>query len=71
MFPSVAGLLGRNIAGRRVDTSEQLAGLLLDEAKVAVVPGEAFGAPGHLRFSYALADDQLEEGMARIHRLLA
>jgi aspartate/methionine/tyrosine aminotransferase len=54
-----------------VDTSEQLAGLLLDEAKVAVVPGEAFGAPGHLRFSYALADDQLEEGMARIHRLLA
>jgi aspartate/methionine/tyrosine aminotransferase len=71
VFPSVAGLLGRNIAGRRVDTSEQLAGLLLDEAKVAVVPGEAFGAPGHLRFSYALADDQLEEGMARIHRLLA
>jgi len=70
VFPSVAGVLGREIGGRRVETSEQLASVLLDEAKVAVVPGEAFGAPGHLRFSYALADEQLEEGMARIHRLL-
>jgi len=70
VFPSVSGLLGRQIAGRRVDTSEQLAGLLLDEAKVAVVPGEAFGAPGYLRFSYALADELLDEGMARISRLL-
>ncbi|MGA7173392.1 MAG: aminotransferase class I/II-fold pyridoxal phosphate-dependent enzyme, partial [Candidatus Dormiibacterota bacterium] len=70
VFPSVSGLLGREIAGRQVDTSDQLAGLLLDEAKVAVVPGEAFGAPGYLRFSYALADELLEEGMARISRLL-
>ena len=71
VFPSVTGLLGREIAGRQVDTSDQLAALLLDEAKVAVVPGEAFGAPGHLRFSYALADDLLEEGMARVQQLLA
>jgi aspartate/methionine/tyrosine aminotransferase len=42
----------------------------LDEAKVAVVPGEAFGTPGYLRLSYALADGKLEEGMARIERLL-
>ncbi|MGC2192503.1 MAG: pyridoxal phosphate-dependent aminotransferase [Candidatus Dormiibacterota bacterium] len=70
VFPSVSGLLGREIAGRRVDTSEQLAGLLLDEAKVAVVPGEAFGAPGYLRFSYALSDELLQEGMERIQRLL-
>ncbi|MGH7643434.1 MAG: pyridoxal phosphate-dependent aminotransferase [Candidatus Dormibacteria bacterium] len=70
VFPSVTGVLGREIAGRRVDSSEQLAALLLDEAKVAVVPGEAFGAPGHLRFSYALADDLLAEGMARVQRLL-
>lgn len=70
-FPSVSGLLGREIAGRRIETSEQLAGVLLDEAKVAVVPGEAFGAPGYLRFSYALADDLLDEGMARIQRLLS
>ncbi|MGB9484283.1 MAG: aminotransferase class I/II-fold pyridoxal phosphate-dependent enzyme, partial [Candidatus Dormiibacterota bacterium] len=71
VFPSVTGVLGRQIVGRRVDTSEQLASLLLDEAKVAVVPGEAFGAPGYVRFSYALADDLLEEGMARIQRLLS
>ncbi|MGC1184734.1 MAG: pyridoxal phosphate-dependent aminotransferase [Candidatus Dormiibacterota bacterium] len=70
VFPSVTGVLGREIGGQQIDTSEQLAGLLLDEAKVAVVPGEAFGAPGHLRLSYALADDKLEEGMARIERLL-
>ncbi|MGH7692925.1 MAG: aminotransferase class I/II-fold pyridoxal phosphate-dependent enzyme, partial [Candidatus Dormibacteria bacterium] len=71
VFPSVTGVLGREVAGRRIDTSEQLAGVLLDEAKVAVVPGEAFGAPGHLRLSYALAEPQLEEGMARIRSLLA
>lgn len=70
VFPSVSGVLGREVAGRRVDTSEQLAGVLLDEAKVAVVPGEAFGAPGYLRFSYALSDEQLEEGMDRVQRLL-
>jgi aspartate/methionine/tyrosine aminotransferase len=70
VFPSVAGVLGREIAGRRIDTSDQLAALLLDEAKVAVVPGEAFGTPGYLRLSYALADGKLEEGMARIERLL-
>lgn len=71
VFPSVVGLLGRELAGRRVDTSEQLAGLFLDEIRVAVVPGEAFGCPGHLRFSYALADQDLVEGMERIARLLA
>jgi len=71
VFPSVSGLLGREIAGRRVASSEELAGLLLDEAKVAVVPGEAFGTPGYLRLSYALADDQLEAGMSRIQRLLS
>lgn len=71
VFPSVEGLLGRTIAGRRVETSEQLAGLFLDEARVAVVPGEAFGTAGHLRFSYALADDLLEEGISRLQQLLS
>jgi len=70
VFPSVAGVLGRDIAGEHIETSEQLARLLLDQAKVAVVPGEAFGTPGYLRLSYALADEKLEEGLARIHRLL-
>jgi aspartate/methionine/tyrosine aminotransferase len=71
VFPSVEGLLGRTIAGQKVETSEQLAGVFLDKARVAVVPGEAFGCPGHLRFSYALSDELLEEGISRLQQLLA
>jgi aspartate aminotransferase len=70
VFPSVEGLLGRTIAGHRVETSEQLAAVFLDEARVAVVPGEAFGCAGHLRFSYALSDELLEEGISRLQQLL-
>ncbi len=71
VFPSVEGLMGRTIAGQKVETSEQLAGVFLDQARVAVVPGEAFGCAGHLRFSYALADELLEEGITRLQQLLA
>ncbi|WP_058235301.1 pyridoxal phosphate-dependent aminotransferase [Devriesea agamarum] len=70
-FPDVSAALGTEIAGHRVSTSAELAELILDEAEVAAVPGEAFGAPGHLRFSYALADDDLVEGIERVQRLLA
>jgi aspartate/methionine/tyrosine aminotransferase len=70
-FPSVVELLGRRVGGQVVSTSAELAALLLERAEVAVVPGEAFGNPGHLRFSYALGDDDLAEGVARISRLLA
>jgi aspartate aminotransferase len=69
VFPSVEGLLGRPLAGRRAATSLELAALVLDEAKVAFVPGEAFGAPGYARFSYALADDALVEGITRVAKL--
>jgi aspartate aminotransferase len=69
-FPSCQEVLGREIAGRRPQTSMELAAVLLEEAKVAVVPGEAFGAPGYLRFSYGLADEDLEQGIARIAQLL-
>ncbi|MGW1714299.1 pyridoxal phosphate-dependent aminotransferase [Streptomyces sp. NPDC002156] len=71
VFASVKDLLGRRVRGRRVGTSAELAELLLDEAEVAVVPGEAFGTPGYLRLSYALHDDDLVEGVDRIRRLLA
>ncbi len=71
VFPSFEGVLGATLAGRRVDTTLDLAAVLLDEAKVAVVPGEAFGAPGYVRLSYALGDDDLVEGIERIARLLA
>jgi aspartate aminotransferase len=70
VYPSVKALLHRPIAGRTARTSAELAELLLDEAQVAVVPGEAFGTPGYLRLSYALGDDDLVEGVGRMQRLL-
>ena len=70
-FPSFAGVLGRELRGRRPATSMELADLILEEAKVAIVPGEAFGAPGYARLSYALGDDDLVEGVTRIAKLVA
>ncbi|MHB1576853.1 MAG: pyridoxal phosphate-dependent aminotransferase [Candidatus Dormibacteria bacterium] len=70
-FPSVRGLVGHRVAGRVVQGSADLANILLDEAKVAVVPGDAFGAPGYLRFSYALSEEELEVGLDRLESLLA
>jgi len=70
-YPQVKGLLGRTLRGRTAGTTVELAELILDEAEVAVVPGEAFGTPGYLRLSYALADDDLVEGISRIQRLIA
>ena len=69
-YPSVKGVLGKEINGRTPATSAELADLILDEVEVAVVPGEAFGAPGYLRLSYALGDDDLAEGLSRIAKLL-
>lgn len=70
-YPDVTALIGTTIAGRRIESSSDLADVILDEAEVAVVPGEAFGPSGYLRLSYALADDDLAEGLARIQKLLA
>lgn len=70
-FPRVEEVLRREIRGRTARTSAELAELFLDEAEVAVVPGEAFGAPGYLRFSYALGEEELTEGIARLAALLA
>jgi aspartate/methionine/tyrosine aminotransferase len=70
-YPSVEGLLGRTIRGVTPRTSAELASLILDEVEVAVVPGEAFGPSGFLRFSYALADADLAEGVGRVQGLLA
>ena len=70
-FPSVKGLLGRDLDGVTPTTSAELAELMLDKAEVAAVPGEAFGAPGYLRFSYALGDDDLVEGITRLQKLFA
>jgi aspartate aminotransferase len=70
-YPSVKGLLGRSIRGRRPSSSADLAELCINEAKVAVVPGEAFGAPGYFRMSYALGDGDLVEGVSRLAELFA
>jgi aspartate/methionine/tyrosine aminotransferase len=69
-YPSVRGLLGQEINGQRPQSSAELAALILDEAEVAVVPGEAFGTPGYFRLSCALGDSDLEEGVTRIGKLL-
>ncbi len=70
-FPSFEALLGREFAGRTVTTTMDLADVLLEVAKVAIVPGEAFGAPGFARLSFALGDDDLELGVGRIAEFLA
>jgi aspartate/methionine/tyrosine aminotransferase len=69
-YPSVKGVLGRELRGRTAHSSVELAEIVLDEAEVAVVPGEAFGTPGYLRLSYALGDDDLAEGVSRLGKLL-
>jgi len=70
-YPAVKDLLGREIRGKVPTTSAELADLILDEVEVAVVPGEAFGPSGFIRLSYALADEDLVEGVGRIQELLA
>ena len=69
-FPDLSAFLGRTIAGNTPETTVDLAALVLDEARVAIVPGEAFGAPGYARLSFALGDDDLGEGITRIADLL-
>jgi aspartate aminotransferase len=70
VYPSVKGLLNRPLRGRRPATSAELAAVVLEEAEVAVVPGEAFGTPGYFRFSYALSDADLAEGITRFADLV-
>jgi len=69
VYPDVTGLLNRTWGGVTPTSSLELADLILDQAEVAAVPGEAFGPSGYLRFSYALGDDALLEGMSRLQKL--
>ena len=71
VYPSVKSVLGKEIRGKRPTTSIELAALILDEIEVAVVPGEAFGPSGYLRFSYATSDADIVEGVARVKALLS
>ena len=70
VYPDVSALLGRDFDGSTPQTSAELAGLILEKAQVAVVPGEAFGPSGYFRLSYALGDDDLREGLNRLQDFL-
>ncbi len=70
-YPNVEGALGKEIRGRVATTSTELAEIILEEAEVAVVPGEAFGPSGYLRLSYAISDEDIREGVGRIRDLLS
>jgi aspartate/methionine/tyrosine aminotransferase len=71
VYPSVRDLIGVTVAGHSIGSSLQLADVLLDAAKVAVVPGEGFGSEASFRLSYALSDADLEEGISRIAKVIA
>ncbi len=70
-YPNVTGLIGKTFNGKTANNSMELADIILSEVKVAIVPGEAFGTSGYARFSFALGDTDLEEGLRRIADLVA
>ena len=70
-FPSFEGLIGQSVGGQHIESTLQLADLALENAGVAFVPGEAFGSPGYVRFSFALGDDDLGAGLQRLGDYLA
>jgi len=69
-FPSFAGVLGKSFMGERIETTQRLSELLLEQEHVATVAGEAFGAPGHIRFSFATNIDVIEAGLERVGHFL-
>lgn len=71
VFPNISGLFKRDIAGQTANTSIELVNLILDKAKVAFVPGEAFGSNSHVRLSYATSMENIKEGMNRLEKLLS
>lgn len=66
VFPNISGILGRKFNNSVLDSSVKLAEYFLSEAKVAAVPGDPFGAPGHMRLSYATSMESIEKGLDRI-----
>jgi aspartate/methionine/tyrosine aminotransferase len=70
-FPSFKHFIGKELGGRKIETTIDFADVILDKARVAIVPGDGFGAPGYARLSYALGDDDLIEGITRIGDFLS
>jgi aspartate aminotransferase len=71
VYSDVTGLLGRSWNGKMINTSLELCDFILEEAEVALVPGEAFGPSGYVRMSYALGDSQILEGIQRLQKLFS
>lgn len=71
VLPNVSGLFGKTWDGGIIKDSDSLAGYLLEEAKVAVVPGSGFGAPNYIRLSYATSMECIEKGLDRIEEAVA
>jgi aspartate aminotransferase len=71
VFPNVSSSIGARAGDRMIDSGVDLATYLIEEAKVAAVPGDAFGAPGYLRFSFAEAKERIVEGIARVRDAVA
>jgi len=70
VFPNVTGLFGRAIGGRTVASGQDVSEALLETARVAVVPGEAFGSRDHIRLSFSCSMERIEEGLRRIGEAL-
>ncbi|HBE78820.1 MAG TPA: aspartate aminotransferase [Firmicutes bacterium] len=66
VFASIKGIIGKEYFGRKVSDADGFAELLLEHAKVAVVPGNGFGAPEYIRLSYATSFEKIEKGLSRI-----
>ena len=70
VFPEVSSFFGKSLGKTTILNSGDLCLYLLDEADVALVTGDAFGAPGYVRISYAASDDQLKVALSRITEAL-
>lgn len=69
-FPDFSTYIGQSFRGEEIKDSFALSDVILNEAKVVTVPGDGFGAPGHIRFSYPLGEDEIEEGIHRVKKVL-
>ena len=69
-FPSFKKYLGREANGKLLKDTFDISGYILESAKVVTVPGDGFGAPGHIRFSYATDSETIKEGISRVNRAL-
>ncbi|MDR2676478.1 MAG: pyridoxal phosphate-dependent aminotransferase [Endomicrobium sp.] len=70
IFLNIKTFLGRNFSGKIINTDVEFANYLLDVAKIAVIPGSAFGIDGYIRFSYAVSMGDIKKGIDRLEKIL-